>query len=53
MRGFKSYKQAQLFISIHGLVNNLFNLGRHLMSAKDYRLFREQALNEWTVISCA
>lgn len=53
MRGFKSHKHAQVFLSIHGQVNNLFNLGRHLMKAKNYRLFRERALNEWTVISCA
>ena len=53
MRGFKSHKQSQLFLSIHGHVNNLFNLGRHLLRAKNYRVFRERALNEWTVISCA
>ncbi len=45
MRCFKSHKQAQLFLSIHGQVNNLFNLGRHLMSIKNYRMFRERALN--------
>ncbi len=53
MRGFKSHKHVQMFLSIHGQVNNLFNLGRHLMKAKHYRLFRERALNEWTEISCA
>ncbi len=34
MKGFKSHKQAQTFLSIHGQINNLFNLGRHLMCAK-------------------
>jgi len=53
MRGFKSHKQAQLFLSVHDQVNNLFNLGRHLMRAKYYRDFRDRALNEWTEISCA
>jgi len=53
MRGFKSHKQAQLFLSVHGQANNLFNLGRHLMRAKNYRMFRERAFNEWAVISCA
>ena len=53
MRGFKSHKQAQFFLSIHGQVNNLFNLGRHLMSAKNHRMFRERSLNEWAVISFA
>lgn len=27
MRGFKSHKQTQLFLSVRGQVNNLFNLG--------------------------
>lgn len=53
MRGFKSHKQAQLFLSIHAQINNLFNLGRHLMSVKNHRVFRERALNEWYVISYA
>ncbi len=53
MRKFKSNKQSQLFLSIHGQTNNLFNLGRYLLRAKNYRVFRERALNEWTVVSCA
>ena len=53
MRQFKSHKQTQLFLSIHGQINNLFNLGRHLLRAENYRIFRSRALNEWTVISCA
>lgn len=53
MRRFKSHKQAQIFLSIHAQVNNLFNLGRHLMRAKNYRVFRERSLSEWSEISCA
>ncbi len=53
MRGFKSHKQIQLFLSVHGQVNNLFNLGRHLLRTKNYRIFRERALNEWAIIFCA
>lgn len=53
MRGFKSHKQSQLFLLVHDQMNDLFNFGRHLMRAKDYRMFRERALNERTVISCA
>ena len=53
MRGFKSHKQTQIFLSVHAQVNNLFNLGRHLMKAKHYQMFRERALNVWTEISCA
>ena len=40
MRRFKSMKQAQRFLSVHAAVYNLFNLGRHLTSAKNYRYFR-------------
>ena len=29
MRRFKSAAHAQLFLSVHGLVQNLFRLGRH------------------------
>ncbi len=34
MRRFKSTQQAQRFLSVHAVVYNLFNLGRHLVSAK-------------------
>ncbi|NOQ80434.1 MAG: IS6 family transposase [Gammaproteobacteria bacterium] len=53
MRGFKSHKQAQLFLSVHGQINNLFNLGRHLMRAENYRFFRFRAFNEWSEMTCA
>jgi len=41
---FKSAHQAQRFLSAHAAVYNLFNLGRHLISAKYYRLSRQRAL---------
>ena len=47
MRRFKSTHQAQRFLSTHAAVYNLFNLGRHLMSAKHYRLFRQRAFASW------
>ena len=34
MRRFKSIQQAQRFLNVHAAVYNLFNLGRHLLSAK-------------------
>ena len=43
MRRFKSMKQAQRFLSVHAAVYNLFNLGRHLTSAKNYRYFCSRA----------
>ena len=43
MRKLKSMEQAQRFLSAHAAVYNLFNLGRHLVSAENYRFFRQRA----------
>ena len=50
MRKFKSMKQAQRFLGIHATVYNLFNLGRHLVSAKIYRLLRLRAFASWDIV---
>ncbi len=47
MRRFKSMQQAQRFLTVHAAVYNLFNLGRHLVSAKNYRFFRLRAFATW------
>ena len=47
MRRFKSIVQAQRFLGVHSAVYNLFNLGRHLISATHYRLFRMRAFASW------
>jgi putative transposase len=47
MRRFKSIRQAQRFLNIHACVYNLFNLGRHLISAAYYRGLRERAFASW------
>jgi putative transposase len=47
MRQFKSMRQAQRFLTVHAAVYNLFNLGRHLVSAKNYRFFRVRAFASW------
>lgn len=47
MRKFKSMEQAQRFLNAHAAVYNLFNLGRHLVSAENYRLFRQRAFATW------
>jgi len=47
MRRFKSMQQAQQFLKVHAAVCNIFNLGRHLVSAKHYRLFRMRAFASW------
>ncbi len=47
MRRFKSAHQAQRFLNTHAAVYNLFNLGRHLISANHYRSFRQRVLASW------
>jgi len=47
MRKFKSVKQAQRFLSTHAAVYNLFNLGRHLVSAETYQYFRLRSFASW------
>lgn len=49
MRRFKSKKQCQRFLSIQAAVQNLFNLGRHLISAENYPYFRARAFSSWYV----
>jgi len=48
MRRFKSMFQAQRFVTTHAAVQNLFNLGRHLVRAQHYRDLRISAFNEWS-----
>ena len=52
MQGFKSVRQAQRFLELHGRVGNLFRYGRHLMSAKNHRLFRDRAFAVWSEATC-
>ena len=47
MRKFKSIHQAQRFLDTHAAVYNLINLGRHLVSAENYRYFRLHAFASW------
>jgi len=47
MRKFKSVGQAQRFLGVHAAVQNLFNLGRHLVRAQHYRNLRVDAFAEW------
>ena len=49
MRRFKSVGQAQKFLSVHTAVNNLFNMGRHLIRAQHYRDLRVSAFGEWSM----
>lgn len=48
MLKFKSMAQAQRFLGAHAAVQNLFNLGRHLVRAERYRSLRVSAFDEWS-----
>jgi putative transposase len=47
MRKFESIEQAQRFLGAHAAVSNLFNLGRHQVSAEQHRDLRVSTLGEW------
>jgi putative transposase len=53
MRGFLSSTQAQRFLILYGLTQNLFRLGRHLLQAVNYQLLRTQAFQVWKEAVCA
>jgi len=53
MRRFKSAGQAQRFLGVHAAVYNLFNLGRHLVSAENYRSLRQCAFTTWEEATAA
>ena len=43
MRRFKSAAHVQRFVSVHGVVQNLFRVGRHLLRSVHHRLLRRRA----------
>ena len=51
MRRFKSTVQAQRFLGVHSAVFNLFNLGRHMVRARDYRDLRHRAFVSWIQVT--
>src|SRR3984893_7059874 len=53
MRRFKSTAHAQRFLSVHGLVRNLFRMGRHLLRAAHHRLLRTRSFLIWNEVTCA
>ena len=48
---FRSIHQAQKLLSTYAQIYNLFNHRRHLISRNTLRKFRQQAQNEWNVIT--
>jgi putative transposase len=51
MRRFKSTVQAQRFLSLHGVVHNLFRLGRHLMRPENCRFLRSRSFSVWRTVT--
>ena len=53
MRGFKSVAQAQRFWSVHGVIQNLFRVGRHLLRSANHRILRAHSMFVWLEVTCA
>lgn len=53
MQRFKSVRQAQRFLGLHGRIGNLFRYCRHQIAAKNHRLFRDRAFAIWSAVTCA
>ena len=53
MRGFKSAAHLQRFASVHGVVQNLFRVGRHLLRAAHHRLLRARSFRLWDEVTYA
>ena len=53
MRRFTSAAHAQRFLSVHGLVQNLFRVGRHLLRAVHHRSLRTRSFLVWDEVTCA
>ena len=53
MRRFKSIKQAQRFLESHAAVYNLFNLHRHSLCRRFFKLFRLRSFATWDAVTAA
>jgi len=51
MQRFKSVSHAQRFLTVHGLIQNLFRVGRHLLRAANHRLLRARAFSVWHAVA--
>ena len=47
MRRFKSFQQAQRFLSVHATINSCFRPRRHLLTAARYHAVRQQCFRMW------
>jgi putative transposase len=53
MRGFKSARQAQQFVEVHGIIASHFRPRRHLLSAAIYRRIRSKRFRIWNEVTLA
>ena len=53
LRRFTSAAHAERFLSVHGIVYNLFSRGRHLLRAQHQRLLRARAFATWNAVAAA
>jgi len=53
MRRFKSAAHAQRFLSVHGVILNLFRVGRHLLRPANHRILRARSFLVWHEVTCA
>jgi transposase-like protein len=53
MQGFKSAGSAQRFLSFRAATHYIFNVQRHLISAKTHRAFRASAMQTWREVAAA
>ena len=53
MRRFKSTAHAQRFLAVHGIILNLFRVGRHVLRAVHHRMLRSRSFLVWQEVTCA
>ena len=51
MGGFKSAGQAQRFLSAHGVIQNLFRVGRHLVNSANRQTLRDRSFCAWRQVT--
>ena len=53
MRGFTSSAHAQRFLHVHGVIQNLFRVGRHLLRSVHHRMLRARSFTVWAEVTAA
>jgi len=53
MRRFRSPEHARRFLSVHGIIRNLFRVGRHLLGSANHRMLRDRSFRVWRQATCA